>query len=126
MLLESKSEEYLLMQPKNSEPVALWWRASVSAPLLPFLRSIALCGHRSACVSGLHQFLFWCRVPKKAQAAGSEGVASSAAVEKLSTELERPPPGSKPVAVLYGTEYGFSKEIAEKAAAQLKETGTYW
>ena len=40
--------------------------------------------------------------------------------------MERPPPDSRPVAVLFGTEYGFSKEIAEKAAAQLKESGKYW
>ncbi|GMH36378.1 hypothetical protein BSKO_04246 [Bryopsis sp. KO-2023] len=30
------------------------------------------------------------------------------------------------VPVLYGTEYGFSKEIAEKLCGQLKEKGSYW
>ncbi len=52
--------------------------------------------------------------------------ADGAAAEEQSTELERAPPDSKPVAVLFGTEYGFSKEIAEKAAGQLKATGRYW
>lgn len=31
-----------------------------------------------------------------------------------------------PVCVLYGTEFGFSKEIGEKLCAKLKETGPYW
>ena len=52
--------------------------------------------------------------------------AEVAAPEDVSTGEEQPPPGSKPVAVLFGTEYGFSKEIAEKAAARLKETKAYW
>lgn len=30
------------------------------------------------------------------------------------------------VVVLYGTEFGFSKEIAEKLCCQLKEAKTYW
>lgn len=49
-----------------------------------------------------------------------------AAPEDISSGEEQPPPGRKPVAVLFGTEYGFSKEIAEKAAARLKETKAYW
>ena len=58
---------------------------------------------------------------------GSDASSESRAIEgKQGTEPEGPPPDSKPVAVLFGTEYGFSKEIAEKAAAQLKETGKYW
>lgn len=39
---------------------------------------------------------------------------------------EGPPPGSKGVTVLYGTEYGFSKEIAEKLAQRLKEGSQFW
>ena len=50
----------------------------------------------------------------------------SAANQEEASHVERPLPDSKPVAVLFGTEYGFSKEIAEKAAAQLKESGKYW
>lgn len=38
----------------------------------------------------------------------------------------RPPPGSKGVTVLYGTEYGFSKEIAEELAKRLKEGSQFW
>ena len=34
--------------------------------------------------------------------------------------------GQKPVAVLYGTEYGFSKEIAEKLVGKLTECGEFW
>ena len=37
-----------------------------------------------------------------------------------------PGPEQKPVTVLYGTEYGFSKEIAEKLVGKLKEGGTLW
>ncbi len=50
----------------------------------------------------------------------------SAANKEQASQAERPPPDSKPVAVLFGTEFGFSKEIAEKAAALLKESGKYW
>ena len=35
------------------------------------------------------------------------------------------PPEAKPLTVLYGTEYGFSKEVAEKACSALKGAG-YW
>jgi menaquinone-dependent protoporphyrinogen IX oxidase len=31
-----------------------------------------------------------------------------------------------PVLVLYGTEYGFAREIAEKVASSLKEGGIFW
>ncbi|KAK9905499.1 hypothetical protein WJX75_000993 [Coccomyxa subellipsoidea] len=37
-----------------------------------------------------------------------------------------PGPEQKPVTVLYGTEYGFSKEIAEKLLGKLKESGALW
>lgn len=36
------------------------------------------------------------------------------------------PPNSKPVTVLFGTEFGFSREIAEKLCTQLTDTGLYW
>ena len=36
------------------------------------------------------------------------------------------PADRAPVTVLFGTEYGFSKEIAEKLAARLQETGAFW
>ena len=75
---------------------------------------------------GPHQVLLYCRGPKKEEvAADSAGVDGAANVQQ-STEPESRPPDSKPVAVLFGTEYGFSKEIAEKAAGQLKGTGKYW
>ena len=63
---------------------------------------------------------------EKESVAGSDAGKDSLSTEEPSGESERPPPDSKPVAVLFGTEYGFSKEIAEKAAAQLKEGGKYW
>ncbi|CAD7700288.1 unnamed protein product [Ostreobium quekettii] len=39
---------------------------------------------------------------------------------------EAAPEGAVRVAVLFGTEYGFSKEIAETLGARLKGTGAYW
>ena len=53
--------------------------------------------------------------------------ARTGASEQQSAEAEeRTPPDSKPVAVLFGTEYGFSREIAEKLSARLRDTGKYW
>ena len=53
--------------------------------------------------------------------------ANTGASEEPSTEIEEQPPAdSKPVAVLFGTEYGFSKEIAEKLSARLRDIGKYW
>ena len=53
--------------------------------------------------------------------------ANKGTSEQPSAEAEeRAPPGSKPVAVLFGTEYGFSKEIAEKLSVRLRETSKYW
>jgi sulfite reductase alpha subunit-like flavoprotein len=36
------------------------------------------------------------------------------------------PEEAVPVLVLYGTEYGFAREIAEKISQQLKDTGKFW
>ena len=53
--------------------------------------------------------------------------ANTGASEQPSAEAEeRAPPDSKLVAVLFGTEYGFSKEIAEKLSVRLRETSKYW
>lgn len=43
-------------------------------------------------------------------------------------DLPIAPPGSKPVTVLYGTEFGFSREVAEKIVDRLiaDSAGTYW
>ncbi len=68
----------------------------------------------------------WCRAAEKQTNGQLTEDAEVAAPEDVSSGEEQPPLGSKPVAVLFGTEYGFSKEIAEKAAARLKETEAYW
>lgn len=60
---------------------------------------------------------------KNAPAAG--GVAGGAAAAPAVVE-EAIPLDRARVTVMYGTEYGFSKEIAEKLCAQLKETGAFW
>ena len=53
--------------------------------------------------------------------------AVTGASEQSSTEAQgQAPPDSKPVAVLFGTEYGFSKEIAEKLSARLRDSSKYW
>ena len=58
-------------------------------------------------------FEAYLRQPAPAAAAGAApGVAAA-------------PPTAKPLTVLFGTEYGFSKEVAEKACEALKEAG-YW
>lgn len=55
--------------------------------------------------------------PAAAAPAGGGGGGSGAAAVPLDRV---------PVTVLFGTEYGFSKEIAEKLAERLKDTERYW
>jgi sulfite reductase (NADPH) flavoprotein alpha-component len=57
-------------------------------------------------------------------AAGADAQAAAAAA--AAEPAEPVPEGSVPVAVLYGTEYGFAREIGEKLAASLKATGRLW
>ncbi|KDD74152.1 hypothetical protein H632_c1527p0 [Helicosporidium sp. ATCC 50920] len=40
--------------------------------------------------------------------------------------LPPPPPESKPIVILFGTEFGFSREIAEKLADSLAQNDVYW
>lgn len=67
------------------------------------------------------------RGSEKQEMSDQPQAAGTGASEQQSTEAaERPPPDSKPVAVLFGTEYGFSREIAEKLSARLRGSGKYW
>ncbi|WIA38912.1 hypothetical protein OEZ86_005065 [Tetradesmus obliquus] len=54
-----------------------------------------------------------------AQPAGKQQQAASKPVEVI-------PETAVPVLVLYGTEYGFAREIAEKLSQQLKDSGRFW
>ncbi len=63
-------------------------------------------------------FEAYLRQPAPAAAAGAAPAAAATAGSAA-------PPAAKPVTVLFGTEYGFSKEVAEKAGEALKEAG-YW
>ena len=47
-------------------------------------------------------------------------------VQQIKEQAEEVPTDSAPVLVMFGTEYGFSKEIAEKLCQQLKYSGKYW
>jgi sulfite reductase (NADPH) flavoprotein alpha-component len=47
-------------------------------------------------------------------------------VQEIKKQAEEVPADSAPVLVMFGTEYGFSKEIAEKLCQQLKDSGKYW
>ncbi|KAF6255613.1 hypothetical protein COO60DRAFT_195932 [Scenedesmus sp. NREL 46B-D3] len=46
--------------------------------------------------------------------------------QAASKPVEHVPETAVPVLVLYGTEYGFAREIAEKLSQQLKESGKFW
>lgn len=54
-----------------------------------------------------------------AAAAGGRAQEAAAAGEVV-------PEGAVPVLVVYGTEYGFAREIAEKLSSQLKESSKFW
>jgi sulfite reductase (NADPH) flavoprotein alpha-component len=64
---------------------------------------------------------------RKPQAADTDaGTSVHASGEGEAAADAGPSPEQKVVCVLFGTEYGFSKEIAEKAAARLRESPEYW
>lgn len=52
--------------------------------------------------------------------------AADAQAEPAAGEEAGPRPGDAAVAVLYGTEYGASKEIAEGLCQRLRAAGAYW
>ncbi|KAG2448381.1 hypothetical protein HYH02_006963 [Chlamydomonas schloesseri] len=60
---------------------------------------------------------------KRGGAGGKAAAAGAGAAAPAKPKESGPSPDMKPVTVLYGTEYGFSKEIAEKLCAQLKAAG---
>ena len=45
---------------------------------------------------------------------------------ETSDDETSPPPHMKPVAVLYGTEFGLSREVAETLSDKLLKTGAFW
>ncbi len=64
------------------------------------------------------------RGPKKGSSGPQVGVGKGAAA--AAPAKPRPTPDHKPVLVMYGTEYGFSKEIAEKLCSLLAKQGGLW
>ena len=60
------------------------------------------------------------------QAEPAAAAATESPTDAESVIEAGPGPEQKPVTVLYGTEYGFSKEIAEKLLGKLKESGALW
>jgi sulfite reductase (NADPH) flavoprotein alpha-component len=46
--------------------------------------------------------------------------------QAASKPVEHIPETAVPVLVMYGTEYGFAREIAEKLSQQLKDSGKFW
>ncbi len=62
---------------------------------------------------------------KKPKAANGVAPAAAAAASSKAAP-KQPKPEQVQVLVMYGTEYGFSKEIAEKLCSQLEATGKYW
>lgn len=56
----------------------------------------------------------------------AHGGGTSSSQQESAAEVEAVPEDACPVLVLYGTEYGFAREIAEKLSQQLKDTGNFW
>ena len=59
-------------------------------------------------------------------AAAAAAAAAPDAAGTPSAAAAGPPPDSKPVTVLFGTEFGFSKEVAERACERLRAAGPFW
>ncbi len=64
--------------------------------------------------------------PNQAQPAAVTATENSVYAAAAAEVEAGPGPEQKPVMVLYGTEYGFSKEIAEKLVGKLKEGRELW
>ncbi|KAG2499912.1 hypothetical protein HYH03_002200 [Edaphochlamys debaryana] len=63
----------------------------------------------------------------KGPRAGAKAAPASQAPAAAQAPKEAgPSPDMKPVLVMYGTEYGFSKEIAEKLCGMLRTAGAFW
>ena len=52
--------------------------------------------------------------------------AATASTEPVLACIESPKASDVIITVLYGTEYGFSKEVAERVAAAITASGSYW
>lgn len=57
---------------------------------------------------------------------GGQEAAQQQEQQQQQQQHEPIPEDAVPVLVLYGTEYGFAREIAEKLAQQLKDSGKLW
>lgn len=57
-----------------------------------------------------------------------QGSTQAAVTDKSSTPetAQEPAAADVIITVLFGTEYGFSKEVAERAAGAIKACGSYW
>lgn len=63
---------------------------------------------------------------KATPAGGSKAAAAAAGSSDSAAASSGPKPEHARVLVMFGTEYGFSKEIAEKLCAKLRQTDKYW
>ena len=57
---------------------------------------------------------------------GGVGTQDEGSQDPQQAPEETTPEGAVRVVLMFGTEYGFSKEIAEKLAGRLKGTGSFW
>lgn len=64
----------------------------------------------------------------KSTGPSTAGQGGASLVPALAAEGGPSPPRDDQivVTVVFGTEFGFSKEIAEKLCSMLRETGAYW
>lgn len=62
------------------------------------------------------------------KARGAAAVGAGAAAQQQHQQQQGPPltADSVVITILFGTEYGFSKEIAEKLAGALRDRPPYW
>ncbi len=87
-----------------------------SGPIDGFFKDAGDEDHRNPC--DFNTFL---------RSSGARAQPAAKPQQQAKAEAEpKPEPGMKPVVVLYGTEFGFSKEIAQKLCSQLRSTGLFW
>lgn len=112
----------------------LYWRARASKPSVPgpeetgfgaYLRdlSVGVPTAPSQAGVGWGETSFEAYLRPDAFKAVQEGPGSAGSTE----ESEALPGTARPIAIVFGTEFGFSKEISERLATRLREAGEdYW
>jgi hypothetical protein len=114
-------------------PSALWLLSRTRRPAGPapndfesFLKQRDTPGTTDQAPVSANSFEAFLRAPGGQQGAAAAGPGDTTRAAAAAAPTAAVPSDRAPVTVLFGTEYGFSKEIAEKLAGRLEQTEQFW